>query len=396
MNHQRRERLLAQQTKVALKVFNVVSDVEPSTATRIYQKLITSGTPVRDFQTVEGCLANLARTKLLTEHPRGQFIKARPVDKVETVQVDDVAVAKQCKDYPTNAQMKAWNLPKPDLPTVTRPNKVEFPPPPVAPAAVSPAAIPTATVEPLAASVPDGHRSQYLLPKHDILINYPNSGGVQNYKILKAALPGDVIRFARPEGVDLTNWQSRINSMRYNQFTRFGVLLEAHFYQEYVDILVMRTDTVEDPKNTLNLTDRPTTEAEERAFPGRPMGGITLRVTNIDGFPGMQKQPEVESVEPAVVEQTAEASNPTPTFEEIRQEAMAPFDTWVPEETREVTEVKTEAVEVEALVSTSTAERDLWQSVFTLKTSHVVKIEDALAYADASVLAYRQRFSGVR
>lgn len=94
----------------------------------------------------------------------------------------------------------------------------------------------------LASDIPEGQRSQYLLPKHEILVNYPNSGGVHDYTILKAALPGDVLRFARPEGLTLRNWRNRITAMRYGYFRQHQLLIEAHFYQDYVDLKVMEKD----------------------------------------------------------------------------------------------------------------------------------------------------------
>lgn len=133
----------------------------------------------------------------------------------------------------------------------------------------------------IASDVPEGRRSQYLLPKTEIHINYPNSGGVQNYGILQAALPGDVVRFARPEGLGLSSWRGRITSMRHSQWKRKGILLEAHFYNEYVDIKVMHVDESQIPANTENWTIKeraePVNEARDmgqREFFGVPKDGL--------------------------------------------------------------------------------------------------------------------------
>lgn len=116
----------------------------------------------------------------------------------------------------------------------------------------------------LYSDVPEGLRSQYLLPKHEILVNYPNSGGVMDYRILRAALPGDVLRFARPEGVAFRNWRNRITNMRWNYFRNDNLLIEAHFYQDYVDLKIM--SKVEDIVHRENFTMAPEAEAQAETY----------------------------------------------------------------------------------------------------------------------------------
>ncbi|WJJ54993.1 hypothetical protein [Xanthomonas phage RTH11] len=143
----------------------------------------------------------------------------------------------------------------------------------------------------IASDVPEGRRSQYLLPKTDIDINYPNSGGVQNYSILQAALPGDVVRFARPEHLSLSLWRSRITSMRHYQWRHKGILLEAHFYNEYVDIKVMHIDESQIPTNTDNWT------LKERAEPineSRDMGERESFLVTEEGLPAERVGAEME------------------------------------------------------------------------------------------------------
>lgn len=138
----------------------------------------------------------------------------------------------------------------------------------------------------LASDVPTGRQSQYTLPKHDILVNYPNSGGIQDYTILRAAQPGDVIRFARPEGVPLAKWRNRVAATRNGYWRQYGILIEAHFYEDYVDLVVMRQDKV--PQNTVNVTAP--RERPEPAFPARDLGTTTV-----------VERPSVQQAEPTFV-----------------------------------------------------------------------------------------------
>ena len=137
----------------------------------------------------------------------------------------------------------------------------------------------------IASQLPEGRRSQYLLPKSDILINYPNSGGVQNYQILLAAIPGDVVRFARPEGLSLASWRKRIEMTRHNYWKKHGLLLEAHFFNEYVDVQVMRIEEDVVPKNTLNLTIARDTSKDN---PSRDMGKTEVFAVESEGVPATQ------------------------------------------------------------------------------------------------------------
>lgn len=115
----------------------------------------------------------------------------------------------------------------------------------------------------IASEVPEGHRSQYALPEFDgdVVVNLPNSAGHQSYEILKAAQPGDIVRFARPERLPLDKWQMRITSMRSYYFANFGMLIEAHFFMDFVDVKVMKTEEVVELTDTLNLAE-PVEEAK--------------------------------------------------------------------------------------------------------------------------------------
>lgn len=119
----------------------------------------------------------------------------------------------------------------------------------------------------IASEVPQGHVSQYALPKFEdeYVVSLPNSAGRQSYQILLAAVPGDILRFARPEGLPLDKWQGRIAWVRSNYWRNHSMLIEAHFYADYVDLKVMDPELEVDPVNTLNLA-QPTeaTAVEEK------------------------------------------------------------------------------------------------------------------------------------
>lgn len=120
----------------------------------------------------------------------------------------------------------------------------------------------------LASEVPAGHVSQYALPKFEdeYVVSLPNSAGKQSYEILLAAVPGDIIRFARPEGLPLEKWQWRIRRARAYYLKHHNMLIEAHYFADFVDLKVMDKDmTVEQVSvtDTLNLAQPVETTATE-------------------------------------------------------------------------------------------------------------------------------------
>lgn len=139
----------------------------------------------------------------------------------------------------------------------------------------------------LAKDVPSGKDSQYHLPKGDVLINYPNSGGVQDYRILKASQPGDVVRFARPEGLELGKWRNRVGATRNNYWRQYGILLEAHFYEEYVDLLVMDQTDNTLPRHTVAV------RREEPDHEPRDLGSTVL-VASDEGVPAVLAETPVK------------------------------------------------------------------------------------------------------
>lgn len=289
-------------------------------------------------------------------------------------------------------------------------SKVEEAPKPVELKTPAPQLPPAVVEQSIASDVPEGRRSQYLLPKHDIVINYPNSGGVQNYSILQAAVPGDVVRFARPEGLSLSNWRGRIGSMRHYQWKHKGILLEAHFYNEYVDIKVMHIDESQVPTNTDNWT------IQERAEPvneSRDMGGREIFLVAEEGLPAER----VENLNPpdkaVIVETHTEVEEVASTSAEVIPTADAIDDRL------DLSQVPNPDAEVEALgesgniadkgmsnLSDSTveetessfgdstkAERKFWRIIFLAEFDVSGDVDVATAKADAALKIHRKRFS---
>lgn len=213
----------------------------------------------------------------------------------------------------------------------------------------------------IASNVPEGHRSQYLLPKSDILINYPNSGGVQNYGIMQAALVGDVVRFARPEGLSLANWMARIASMRSNHWLRHGMLLEAHFFNEYVDIQVM------DQQATLQQLSHPAISPDmrlERILDKPQLNSRSDFPFNADGSLSKEFLFEQESFD-------------LPLTDEVFEEC-----------------IKTENAQTAEPVKASTAtERVFWRQVFVSLVKQGNSVSDAGKGADEALRLHRERFA---
>lgn len=288
--------------------------------------------------------------------------------------------------------------------------KVEEAPKPVELKAPAPQLPPVVVVEQsIASDVPEGRRSQYLLPKHDIVINYPNSGGVQNYSILQAALPGDVVRFARPEGLSLASWRSRIGSMRHYQWRHKGILLEAHFYNEYVDIKVMHIDESQVPANTDNWT------IKERAEPvnePRDMGQRQIFAVAEDGLPAVrdgdssvdkgvvvEAHTGVEEVAPANVEvvPTAEAIDDRVDLSQVPNpdaevEALGESGNIADKGMSDLSDPAVEESEL-SFGDAPKAERKFWRIIFLAEFDVSGDVDVATAKADAALKIHRKRFS---
>lgn len=97
----------------------------------------------------------------------------------------------------------------------------------------------------LSAILAAGYESQYTWSANEAVV-LPDAKGKHSYELLDAAEPGDVVRYSRPEGVDMTTWKTRMYAVRQGR-TKKKQLVEFHFYEEYVDILVLYPDKLLKP-----------------------------------------------------------------------------------------------------------------------------------------------------
>jgi hypothetical protein len=207
----------------------------------------------------------------------------RELETIEQAQAASDTPAQKEENKPKFKIPKDWSAPSPEVLAMSVEEEVAKPEPePVAEVAAAPEKKIQRVA--LAMDLPEGYRSQYSLPEVDcdVVVNFPNSNGVQSYMLLMAAEPGDVLRFARPADTSLTVWRQRINSVRWRYQKIHGKLLEAHYYQDYVDLQVMRKEEV--PTNTLNVKAE-VTKVEAELFPSADMGSTVVVVTDSEhGF----------------------------------------------------------------------------------------------------------------
>lgn len=207
----------------------------------------------------------------------------RELETIEQAQAASDAPAQKEENKPKFKIPKNWSAPSPEVLAMSAEEETATPEPePVAEVAAAPVAKVQRVA--LAMDLPEGYRSQYSLPEVDcdVVVNFPNSNGVQSYMLLMAAEPGDVLRFARPADTSLTVWRQRINSVRWRYQKIHGKLLEAHYYQDYVDLQVMRKEEV--PTNTLNVKAE-VTKVEAELFPSADMGSTVVVATDSEhGF----------------------------------------------------------------------------------------------------------------
>ena len=91
----------------------------------------------------------------------------------------------------------------------------------------------------LGSQLPDSHRARYVHPQERLPVNQPNEKGRFNYNVLVAAKEGEVVRYARPMAMAMKTWQQRVYTTRSYHKKIFGLVLEAHFYKDYVDFYVV-------------------------------------------------------------------------------------------------------------------------------------------------------------
>ena len=129
----------------------------------------------------------------------------------------------------------------------------------------------------LVSQVPRGYKSLYKQSMSPKVTVGPDSNGRIDYAPLRAMAVGEVLRSKRPAGIERAQWLQRIHALRSYYGRTLKIMLEAHFYPTYVDLLVLDTkrsshgleekvvDTIEptsppEPEVPVQYTD------EERGF----------------------------------------------------------------------------------------------------------------------------------
>lgn len=236
---------------------------------------------------------------------------------------------------------------------------------------------PKEPVEPkkLGKTIPKGRESQYVWSaKHGII--HTDKDGEHRYDILDAAGVGDILRFARPKGVEYQVWRTRITSMRWNREHKHHQVLEAHYYEEYVDLLVVDPNVVstkyEAPKTTAEVIEAGSTDAEQALYgkdqhpetqeflANQPQGLVSEGT--IPGLDAMKHdRPSMEQLGKHFAEPTSEAP--------AAEEAAAPANR-----------------------STAT-ERAFWRNTFVAMIRDGANADTAAVEADKALEFYRKRFA---
>lgn len=128
----------------------------------------------------------------------------------------------------------------------------------------------------IARQVPRGYESIYTLPVVPRVIIQPDLGGRTDYAPLRSLDVGQVARVKRPPGLNLVEWQARINAIRSYQARSINVALEAHFFDAHVDLLVLsKTHGMETPVKVpaaiAEVTAPPVEPTPEREVLGDPV-----------------------------------------------------------------------------------------------------------------------------
>jgi hypothetical protein len=91
--------------------------------------------------------------------------------------------------------------------------------------------------------IPRGCKSRYGGWQSDIPIIQPSADGSHSYDLLDSVGPGNVVRYARPVGIATTVWKQRLYNLGANRIRSNKQAIEAHFYNEYVDLFVIPNDS---------------------------------------------------------------------------------------------------------------------------------------------------------
>lgn len=199
--------------------------------------------------------------------------------------------------------------------------------------------------------IPDGYESGYKPPTDNVVVQYPGLSGRQDYKILRAAQKGDVIRFARPKHITADEWRGRINSARDYYYRMYQMVLEAHFFKTYVDLFVLDLPDRTGVRATVHEDIGPTSPREDNTSPSPLQAAVVEDIPAPTTLVPTESEPEEK---PGMVEET-------------------PFD------------------RVLALGHTG-GDREFWKQVL-LSCVADEGVENAADRADRALLAYHARFS---
>lgn len=210
----------------------------------------------------------------------------------------------------------------------------------------------------LGQTIPKGRQSEYEWSP-DVSMVKPDTYGNHRYELLDAAIPGDVVRFARPKHVPFDVWRLRLTSMRYSREKSKGQFLEVHYYENYADMLVVNPDgtalvktPAEEPapQSMGETTDRMATSTYERAAEAGTIVDHRAR----DNEPGVQLTNAVGNYDGGKVQ----------------------FD-YVPAPVKRVA---------------TDRERTFWREVYLLSLGQGAHSERAAVSADEALAEYRKRF----
>lgn len=162
-----------------------------------------------------------------------------------------------------------------DDPTLKEPSRVsqiapvavneDIQPPPtirkVARAINIPPRPPVPSVQLLKSDVPRGRIKQYTKDMVPRVVEQPDDDGRIDYTALRHLSIGQVARFRRPDGLSFQVWQQRVRATRSYHSTKLNIHTEAHFFDTYVDILVI------EPRGPL----RQSRSMVEETSPGAPI-----------------------------------------------------------------------------------------------------------------------------
>jgi hypothetical protein len=220
---------------------------------------------------------------------------------------------------------------------------------------------PPAAPKELAVMLPPGYESQYAWTP-DVAVIQMLPSGSHSYELLDAAVPGDVLRYARPEDVELSVWKTRIYTLRYQRQKKAHQLIEAHFFKHYVDLLVMHSKTESEAERKAVEAARAQKAAGTRQTTYRPKAEPPVKITvDTERQPTSENDPHWYLGEQAVQKLPVEAETPAVS------EPTVPTD-FTP------------------------TERGWWRQTFLAAMSSGKSADEAALASDRAVEHYRKRF----